>query len=686
MEKTQAYIRIQELRNMINEANRRYYVENSPTLSDYEFDMLLKELEALEDEHPELKTGDSPTQRVGSDLKTRIPKAGGKEFDQYPHKYPMLSLGNTYDMTELQAFAERAAKSIGNAFTYSCELKFDGTAICLTYKDGRLFRALTRGDGSVGDDVTGNVKHISNIPQELKVPKGFVPSLLQPQPWPEEFEIRGEIYMPWPAFERLNEERVKDEEAPFANPRNAASGSLKLIDSSMVANRGLECTLYHLLGEYLPFQTHDQALKAAESWGLPVSDKRKICKSIEEIEDFINYWDTERKTLLFATDGIVVKINELPYQEELGYTAKFPRWAVAYKFKAEQALTRLVSIDYQVGRTGAVTPVANLEPVQLSGTVVKRASLHNADQMQQLDIHIGDFVYVEKGGEIIPKITGVELSRRETDVTLPHFPEFCPDCGTRLVRDEEEAKAFCPNQTGCPTQIKGRLVHFLSRKAMNVIAGDATIDQLYNKALVWNPADFYELEKEHLLMLEGWKERSAERFLKSLNDSRKVPFERVLYALGIRYVGETTAKALARHFGNIDRIAEAGINDLLAADDIGEVIAESIYAFFRDEANIETIDRLKKAGLKFEVSDAPKKLSSSLEGKTIVISGNFSVSRDDIKALISAHGGKNSGSVSGKTSYLLAGEKPGPEKIKKAESLGVEIIDEQAFREMIEHI
>ena len=686
MEKAQAYIRIQELRNMINEANRRYYVENSPTLSDYEFDMLLKELEALEDEHPELKTGDSPTQRVGSDLKTRIPKAGGKEFDQYPHKYPMLSLGNTYDMTELQAFAERAAKSIGNAFTYSCELKFDGTAICLTYKDGRLFRALTRGDGSVGDDVTGNVKHISNIPQELKVPKGFVPSLLQPQPWPEEFEIRGEIYMPWPAFERLNEERVKDEEAPFANPRNAASGSLKLIDSSMVANRGLECTLYHLLGEDLPFQTHDQALKAAESWGLPVSDKRKICKSIEEIEDFINYWDTERKTLLFATDGIVVKINELPYQEELGYTAKFPRWAVAYKFKAEQALTRLVSIDYQVGRTGAVTPVANLEPVQLSGTVVRRASLHNADQMQQLDIHIGDFVYVEKGGEIIPKITGVELSRRETDVTLPHFPEFCPDCGTRLVRDEEEAKAFCPNQTGCPTQIKGRLVHFLSRKAMNVIAGDATIDQLYNKALVWNPADFYELEKEHLLMLEGWKERSADRFLKSLNDSRKVPFERVLYALGIRYVGETTAKALARHFGNIDRIAEAGINDLLAADDIGGVIAESIYAFFRDEANIETIDRLKKAGLKFEVSDAPKKLSSSLEGKTIVISGNFSVSRDDIKALISAHGGKNSGSVSGKTSYLLAGEKPGPEKIKKAESLGVEIIDEQAFREMIEHI
>lgn len=683
MEKAKAYIRIQELKEILNEANRKYYVENSPILSDFEFDMLLKELETLEKEYPDLRTPDSPTQKVGSDLSTGKVKVVGKEFEQYPHKYPMLSLGNTYDISEVQAFADRASKSIGNAFTYSCELKFDGTAICLTYRNGKLVRALTRGDGTVGDDVTANVRNISNIPQELKTPSGFFPTLLQPHPWPEEFEIRGEIYMPWPAFDRLNEQRIRDEETPFANPRNAASGSLKLIDSKAVAERGLECTLYHILGEELPFQTHDQALKAAQSWGLPVSDKRKTCRSIGEIEEFINHWDTERKTLLFATDGIVIKINELPYQEELGYTAKFPRWAVAYKFKAEQALTRLLSIDYQVGRTGAVTPVANLEPVQLSGTVVKRASLHNADQMQQLDIHIGDYVYVEKGGEIIPKITAVELSKRDSDVVLPHFPEICPDCGTRLIKDEKEAKSFCPNQISCPTQIKGRLVHFLSRKAMNVIAGDATVDQLYNKALVWNIADFYELNKEHLLTLEGWKERSAERFLKSLSDSRKVPFERVLYALGIRYVGETTAKSLAKHFGSIDALAKATIEELLATDDIGQVIAESVYDFFREEINIDTIDRLKLAGLKFEADQSQHIVSDKLAGKTIVISGNFSVSRDDMKALITSHGGKNSGSVSGKTSYLLAGEKPGPEKIKKAESLGVEIIDEQKFREMI---
>ena len=681
MEKSQVYIRVQELREIINEANRRYYVDNSPVLSDYDFDMLLKELERLEKEHPDLITEDSPTRKVGSDLKAEDKR---KEFEQYPHRYPMLSLGNTYDISEVQAFAERAAKGIGNAFTYSCELKFDGTAICLTYRNGKLFRALTRGDGSVGDDVTANVRNISNVPQELKVPAGFVPTLIDPQPWPDEFEIRGEIYMPWQAFERLNEERLRDEEQLFANPRNAASGSLKLIDSGMVANRGLECTLYHMLGEDLPFQTHDQALKAAASWGLPISDKRKVCKSIEDIESFISFWDTERKTLPFATDGIVIKINELPYQEELGYTAKFPRWAVAYKFKAEQALTKLLSIDYQVGRTGAVTPVANLEPVQLSGTVVKRASLHNADQMQILDIHIGDYVYVEKGGEIIPKITGVELSQRGPDVTMPEFPEFCPDCGTRLIRDEQEAKSFCPNQSGCPMQIKGRLVHFLSRKAMNVIAGDATIEQMYNKALVWNVADFYELKKEHLLTLEGWKEKSAERFLKSIEESKNVPFERVLYALGIRYVGETTAKAVAKAFGNIDAIIKATEEELLNVDDVGQVIAESIYGFFRDEMNIETVERLKAAGLKFEADKKEEKLSESLAGKTIVISGNFSVSRDEIKELIVSHGGKNSGSISGKTSYLLAGEKPGPEKIRKAETLGTTIINEDEFRKMIE--
>ena len=675
MEKTQANIRINELRGIIDDANRKYYVENSPTLSDYEFDMLLKELEALEKEHPELVTPDSPTQRVGSDLKTSAAKEG-KEFEQYPHKYPMLSLGNTYDITEVQAFADRAEKGIGNSFTFSCELKFDGTAICLTYRNGKLFRALTRGDGTVGDDVTRNVRHISNIPQELKAPADS-------KPWPEEFEIRGEIYMPWAAFDRLNEERERDEEQPFANPRNAASGSLKLIDSSLVANRGLECSLYHMLGEDLTFQTHDEALQAAAQWGLPVSDKRKICRSIEEIEEFINHWDTDRKNLPFATDGIVIKVNELPYQEELGYTAKFPRWAVAYKFKAEQALTKLLSIDYQVGRTGAVTPVANLEPVQLSGTVVKRASLHNADQMQILDIHIGDYVYVEKGGEIIPKITGVELSQRSEEVTLPHFPELCPDCGTRLVKDEKEAKSFCPNRDGCPTQIQAKLVHFLSRKAMNIIAGDATVEQLYNRALVWNIADFYELTKEHLLTLDGWKERSAERFLKSIEESKTVPFERVLYALGIRYVGETTAKSIARHFGNIDKIANATLETLLEVDDVGDVIAESIVEYFQDETNIEIINRLKTAGLRFEAEEAKKAISETLKGKTIVISGNFSISRDEMKALIAAHGGKNSGSISGKTAYLLAGEKPGPEKIRKAEALGVEIIDETYFRNLI---
>ena len=681
MEKAQANIRINELRDILNDASRRYYVENMPTMSDYEFDMLLKELEALEAEYPEMVTPDSPTQKVGSDLAEAKPsKRKGneprKEFEQYPHRYPMLSLGNTYDISEVQAFADRAAKGIPAEetekvpFSFSCELKFDGTAICLTYQKGKLTRALTRGDGTIGDDVTENVKHISNIPQTL-----------QGTDWPEEFEIRGEIYMPWAAFDRLNLEREKDEEQPFANPRNAASGSLKLIDSSMVANRGLECTLYHMLGEDLPYSTHDEALSKAAEWGLPVSDLRKVCKNIEEIEEFINYWDTERKTLPFATDGIVIKVNQMQYQEELGYTAKFPRWAVAYKFKAEQALTRLNSIDYQVGRTGAVTPVANLEPVLLSGTIVKRASLHNADQMEILDIHVGDYVYVEKGGEIIPKITGVELSQRPADAELPHFPTTCPDCGATLVRDEQEAKAFCPNQSGCPTQIKGKLVHFLSRKAMNVIAGDATIEQLYNKGLVWNPADFYELEKEHLLGLDGWKDRAAERFLKSLEESKKTPFEKVLFALGIRHVGETTAKSMARHFKNIDAMATATREDLLAVDDIGEVIADSVLAYFADGVNTDTIDRLKAAGLRFEVEKEAEALSEALKGKTIVISGNFSISRDEMKALIAAHGGKNSGSVSGKTAFLLAGEKAGPEKLKKAESLGVRIIDEKTFME-----
>ena len=656
--------RINELRASIAENNRRYYVESAPVISDYEFDMLMNELAALEKAHPELVTPDSPTQKVGSDLR--------REFDQYPHRYPMLSLGNTYDMSEVEAFADRAVRSLGTSFTFCCELKFDGTAICLTYRDGKLFRALTRGDGTVGDDVTENVRHISNIPQELHG-TGF----------PAEFEIRGEIYMPYKAFDRLNEERLRDEDQPFANPRNAASGSLKLINPREVSHRGLECTLYHVLGENLPFATHEEALEAAAGWGLPVSDKRRICRDISGIEEYINYWDTARKALPFATDGIVIKVNELAYQKELGYTAKFPRWAVAYKFKAEQALTRLLSIDYQVGRTGAVTPVANLEPVLLSGTTVKRASLHNSDQMQALDIRIGDYVYVEKGGEIIPKITGVELSRRGPDTEIPAFPEKCPDCGTPLVRDEGEARFFCPNTDGCPTQIKGKLVHFISRKAMNVIAGDATIDQLFNLGYVKTPADLYSLTREQLLSLEGWKDRSAARFLDSLDASRKTEFGHVLFALGIRYVGETTAKSLAHHFKDIDTLMAADRETLLSVEDIGEVIADSILEYFSKPAHREEVERLKKAGLRFSEDQGPETISSALEGLTFVITGNFSISRDEIKKMISGNGGKNSSSVSGRTSYLLAGEKPGPEKIRKAGSLGIEIIGEDRFREMI---
>lgn len=662
-DKIQIEQRIMELRKTISENNRLYYIENTPVLSDYEFDMLMKELEALERENPEFIAEDSPTRRVGSDVH--------KEFRQYRHRYPMLSLGNTYDIPEIEAFAERVAKSIGDGFTYSCELKFDGTAICLTYRNGNLLMALTRGDGTVGDDVTENVKHIPSIPLTLSGDN-----------YPYEFEIRGEIYMPYEAFDRLNVERLKDEDPPFANPRNAAAGSLKLINPGDVGHRGLECTLYHILGENLPFKTHSEALDAAASWGLPVSDRRRICKNISEIEEYINYWDTERKSLPFATDGIVIKVNELDFQKDLGYTAKFPRWAVAYKFKAEQALTKLISIDYQVGRTGAVTPVANLEPVQLSGTVVKRASLHNAEQMQALDIRIGDYVYVEKGGEIIPKITGVDKTRRKEDAAVPRFPETCPDCGTPLVKDVDEAKSFCPNIEGCPMQIKGRLIHFLSRKAMNILAGDVTVEQLFNLGLVKTPADLYDLGKADLMRLEGWKDKAAERFLRSLEDSKKAGFDHVLFALGIRYVGEATAKSLAEHFKTIDAIMQADKETLLQTEDIGDVIAESICNFFKNERNRNEIARLREKGLKFSMEET-EHVSDSLKGKVIVISGNFSIPREEMKKLISAHGGRNSGSVSGRTDFLLAGEKPGPEKIKKAGELGIPVKTEEEFRRML---
>ena len=664
MDKEQARKRIEDLRDILWENSRKYYVDNAPTMSDFDYDHLMHELEDLENDFPEFRSPDSPTQKVGSDL--------DRGFAQYPHRYPMLSLGNTYNIGEIEDFVKRAEKELGEAsFTYSCELKFDGTAICLTYRNGRLFRALTRGDGVVGDDVTANVRRISNIPLRL-----------EGSGWPEEFEIRGEILMPYESFDRLNQERLENEDPPFANPRNAASGSLKLIDPNEVAKRGLMCTLYHIPAQSIAFATHSEALDAAASWGLPVSDKRKIARGIGDIEDYINYWDTERKFLPYATDGIVIKINELPYQSALGYTAKSPRWAVAFKFQAEEALTRLVSIDYQVGRTGAVTPVANLEPVQLAGTVVKRATLNNEDFMSMMDIRVGDWVKVIKGGEIIPKIIDVDLSRRPEGSVKPEFPSVCPDCGSPLVKDEDEAKRFCPNSDGCPTQIKGKLVHFLGRKAMNVIAGDATVDQMYNLGLVKTPADFYSLDMNKLLMLEGWKERSARRFLDSLRASHEVPFERVLFALGIRYVGETTAKEIARHFGDIDSIASASLEELSDVRDVGDVIARSVYEYFRDERHLSDISRLKDAGLRFSVEE--KVVSSdALAGKTIVVSGNFSISRDDMKRLIETNGGKNSSSVSSKTTYLLAGTKPGPEKVKKAEELGIRILSEAEFLDMI---
>ena len=676
MDFTQVKQRIEWLKAVLRENSRKYYVENAPTMSDYEYDQLMRELEDLEAQHPEYRTPDSPTQRVGSDLETpdsrNIEAGAGKEFAKFPHKYPMLSLGNTYSIAEVEEFAERASKTLEIPFTYCCELKFDGTAICLTYRNGSLFRALTRGDGVVGDDVTANARRIANIPEKL-----------EGTGWPEEFEIRGEVLMPYESFDRLNRQREADEDQPFANPRNAASGSLKLLDPEEVAKRGLICTLYHIPAGQVDYPTHDEALKAAKSWGLPVSDERRLCRDIDEIEAFIAHWDTARKALPYATDGIVIKINEMDAQRTLGYTAKSPRWAVAYKFKAEQALTPILSIDYQVGRTGAVTPVANLEPVFLSGTMVKRATLVNEDQMAMLDICEGDWVYVEKGGEIIPKITGVEESKRRPGAQRPPFPKVCPDCGTPLVKPEGEAKWFCPNTDGCPTQIKGKLVHFLGRKAMNVLAGDATVDQLYNLDLVRTPADFYDLTMSRLLLLEGWKERSAERFLQSLRESRNVPFERVLFAIGIRYVGETTARDIARHFGDVDTLAQASKEDLVAVPDVGEVVAESVYRYFRDERHLAEIRRLKAAGLQMAVARKAESASDALAGKIVVISGNFSVSRDEMKALVEANGGRNSGSVSGKTSFLLAGSKPGPEKVKKAEALGVPILDEEAFRKLL---
>ena len=667
--KAAAQERIAFLKRELERHNYNYYVLNQPAITDFEFDLLMSELQGLEKLYPEFATEDSPTRHVGSDLSA----AAGTDFVQVPHRYPMLSLGNTYAKDELYEFDNRIRKATDTPYSYSCELKFDGTAICLTYRRGRLLRALTRGDGTKGDDVTRNVVNIAAIPR-----------ILQGEGIPEEFEIRGEIYMPFAAFDRLNAERAEAELEPFANPRNAASGSLKLQNPAEMRTRGLDCVLYHVLGENLPFKTHIEALEAARSWGLPISEFSRRADTIEAAVAYIDAWDTRRKTLPFATDGIVIKVNELDLQRQLGFTAKSPRWATAWKFKPEQALTPLLSVDYQVGRTGAVTPVANLEPVQLSGTVVKRASLHNKDQMDLLDIHIGDYVYVEKGGEIIPKITGVDLSKRPADARRPEFPACCPDCGTPLVRDEDEARHYCPNRESCPVQIKGRFVHFAGRKAMDILAGEATIEQLYNKGFIHTLPDLYALTRQQLIALDGWQEKSADNFLASLEASRNVPFDRVLYALGIRHVGEQTAKTLARQFGSIEALAGASREDLVQIEDIGDTVADSILAYFASEAGRDTVRRLQEAGLQMALSaDANQQLSDTLAGKTIVISGNFSISREAMKHLIEAHGGKNAGSVSGKTAWLLAGEKAGPEKLRKAEKLSIPVITETQFYEMI---
>ena len=667
MDKSAAKQRIEELRALLWENSRRYYVDNAPTMSDFDFDRLMRELEDLEKAWPEFQSPDSPTQKVGSDLED-VPVQG---FIQRPHRYPMLSLANTYSRSEIEEFAARAVKGLeARSFNWCCELKFDGTAICLSYRHGKLVQALTRGDGQMGDDVTANVRKIANIPQQLH------------GDYPDDFEIRGEVLMPYASFDALNRQRELEEEQPFANPRNAASGSLKLSDPKEVARRGLYCILYHIPAQSVSDDlaaSHYELLRKAASWGLPVSEYNRLCSDIHQIEAYIDEWNEKRKSLPYATDGIVLKINELDAQRELGYTAKSPRWAVAYKFKAEQALTRIRSIDYQVGRTGAVTPVANLDPVLLAGTVVKRATLNNADQIALLDIRIGDNVFVEKGGEIIPKITGVDIASRPADAHPPVFPCECPDCHTPLVKADGEAKWFCPNTDGCPMQIKGKLLHFMSRKAMNILAGDATVDQLYNLGLAHTPADLYDLTTWQLLSIDGWKEKSAKRFLDSLRESISVPFERVLFALGIRYVGEQTAKEIARHFGNIDAIAAASLEELAQVKDVGDVIAQSIFDYMADARHSIEIQRLRAHGIRFSVEQQLGRLSDTLEGQTVVVSGNFSISRDSLKELVERHGGKCSGSVSSKTSFLLAGSKPGPEKIKKCQELGIRIVSEDEF-------
>ena len=658
--------RITALREQLNNYNYHYYVLSQPLVSDFEFDKLLAELQRLEEENPQFFDPNSPTQRVGSDI--------NQNFTQVKHEYPMLSLGNTYNEGEVADFYNRVAKALNAPFEIVCELKYDGTSISLTYENGSLVRAVTRGDGEKGDDVTANVRTIRSIPLKLQ------------GEYPEKFEIRGEILMPWKVFEALNKEREAQEEPLFANPRNAASGSLKLQNASEVAKRKLDAYLYYMLGENLPADTHSGCLEAASKFGFKISDAVKVCKTLPEVMDYIKYWDTERKNLPVATDGIVLKVNDLTQQKNLGYTAKSPRWAIAYKFQAERALTTLQSVSYQVGRTGAITPVANLEPVQLSGTVVKRASLHNADIINQLDLHIGDKVYVEKGGEIIPKITGVETSIRDLFAEKVEFITVCPECGTQLVRDEGEAAHYCPNEANCPPQIKGKMVHFVSRKAMNIDGlGEETIDLLFRSNLAHNIADLYTLKLIDLALLDRLGDKSGRKILASLEKSKSVPFERVLYSLGIRYVGETVAKKLASALENIDRIMSATATELACIDEIGEVIAQSVEDYFKEPKNRELVEKLRSFGLQMEISKEKAALKTDkLAGKIIVISGTFEKhSREQLKELIELNGGKNSSSISSKTNFILAGANMGPAKEEKANKLGIKMISEDEFLELI---
>lgn len=660
--------RIEQLRQELHEHNHRYYVLNQPIIDDQEFDRLMRELQDLEAKHPELYDPNSPTQRVGSDL--------NQEFRQVAHKYPMLSLANTYSEQEVAEWYESVKKGLGGEdFDVCCEMKYDGLSISLTYENGRLIRAVTRGDGVHGDDVTENVKTIRSIPL-----------VLTGNAYPQEFEIRGEILMPWVVFERLNAEREAAEEPLFANPRNAASGTLKSQKSELVASRQLDAYLYYLLGEELPSDGHYENLQTAASWGFKISQGMRKVKTLQEIYDFIRYWDTERKNLPVATDGIVLKVNSQRQQRALGFTAKSPRWAIAYKFKAERACTRLNEVTYQVGRTGAVTPVANMDPVQLAGTTVKRATLNNEDFIRSFDLHIGDYVYVEKGGEIIPKIVGVDLDQRPIIAQPVQFITHCPECGAKLVRYEGEAAHYCPNDAGCPPQIKGRIEHFISRKAMNIMSlGPETVDEYWSRGLIHNVADLYDLNVAQITGGNKNRRLSAENVVNGIKHSTQVPFERVVFALGIRFVGETSARLLARHFKTMDALMNASMEELQEVEGIGEVIAKSVQSYFRHPQNMEIINRLRQYGVQMSLSEEQiQGVTDKLAGKSIVISGVFAKhSRDEYKMMIEQHGGKNVGSISGKTSFILAGENMGPSKLQKAEKLGIPIVSEEEFLEMI---